>query len=44
MDMQQKRMLSALWVLSLLTYVVSVATPTIEMLIADGVVGFINQN
>lgn len=43
LDIQQKRMLSSLWVLSLLTYVVSVATPTIEMLIADGVVGYINH-
>ena len=43
LDRQKKRMLFALWVLSLLTYVVSVATPTIEMFIADGVVGIMNN-
>ena len=43
LDRQKKRMLFALWVLSLLTYVVSVVTPTIEMFIADGVVGIMNN-
>lgn len=43
LDAKKKRVLFALWVLSLLTYVVSVVTPTLEMFIADGVVGVINN-
>lgn len=43
LDVRKKGMLLVLLVLSLLTYVVSVVTPTLEMFIADGVVGAIND-
>lgn len=43
LDAKKKVMLFVLLILSLLTYVVSVVTPTLEMFIADGVVGAIND-
>lgn len=41
LDKKERRMLLVLWMLSLSSYAVSVAMPTIEMFIADGVIGYI---
>lgn len=41
LDKKERRMLLVLWMLSLSSYEVSVAMPTIEMFIADGVIGYI---
>lgn len=41
LDKKERRMLLVLWMLSLSSYAVSVAMPTLEMFIADGVIGYI---